>query len=191
MIWLVSLILAPLLLFVSQFFWNDGVLTAQAGTFQFYSFVFWVFAFQALFSLVQDEMPRYAAWGFLIAVLSCMGGAAFGLDGIYSEALGITDTVAKNTFHEKMGNALFYAMYIPGLLFPISLLGIGISYIRSQRMSSVVGIALGTAAVGFPLSAMPRIQWLAQLDSLFFLILFSTIAFKVWQENKRKESGIM
>lgn len=47
-IWNLSMILAPLLIVISQFFWVNGVLTMTAGVLQVFAYFFWIFAFQGM-----------------------------------------------------------------------------------------------------------------------------------------------
>lgn len=57
-LWMVSMILAPLLLAISQFYWVDGVLTSTAGALQVLSFLFWIFAFQGMFEQIKEAYPK-------------------------------------------------------------------------------------------------------------------------------------
>jgi hypothetical protein len=181
-IWFISLILAPLLLFISQFFWVNGVLNITSGWIQVLAFVFWIPAFQAMFSLVKDKMPGYAAVGFLIAIYACIAGNNFGIDGIYGEAIGITGTEAKAELHQKLGIGGLVALYIPGLLFPLSLILLGINLIRTRSVELWVGILLIIAAVGFPISRIPREPIIAHLDNLLLLVSHTLIALRIRKE---------
>ena len=64
----VSLILAPLLLAISSFFWIEGKYGVVGGTLLFLSMVFWMPALVFLFGLVKDRLPTYASWGLLVAM---------------------------------------------------------------------------------------------------------------------------
>ena len=178
---IVSLILAPLFIVISQFFWNNGVLTITAGVLQVFAYFFWIFAFQGMFQLVQESMPRYAVIVFFIAVLSCIGGNNFGVDGIYGDLMGVTNQAQMDEMHSKLGGAAVAYLFLPGLLFPLSLLILGINLIRTQSVTLGIGLLLCIAAVGFPLSRVPRIDWIAHLDNFLLLISHVLVGLRVAQ----------
>lgn len=177
-VWFYSLQFAPLLLFFSQFFWNNGVLNIQSGWLQVLAFTFWIPAFQGMFELLKSKMPAYAAIGFLIAIYACIGGNNFGVDGIYGEAAGVFDVEAKNALHEKLGVGAIVALYLPGLLFPLSLLVLGFLLYRTKTVESWLAILLMVGAIGFPLSRIPREPLLAHADNFILVLSHSLIAMR-------------
>ncbi|MDQ3142370.1 MAG: hypothetical protein M3Q56_09020 [Bacteroidota bacterium] len=181
-IWFISLILAPLLLTVSQFFWHNGLLSNTAGWLQVLAFTFWIPAFQAMFHLIKEKMPVYAILGFLVAIYACIGGNNFGVDGIYGEALQINLVDAKNELHQKFGIGGVIALYIPGVLFPLSLLILGVNFLRTKSMNVWVATILIIGAIGFPLSRIPREPIVAHLDNVLLLIAQGFIAFKYFKK---------
>jgi len=185
-IWFASLILAPVLLFISQFYWTNGVLTGTAGWLQVLAFTFWIPAFHGMFSLVKDKMPRYAVIGFLIAVYACIGGNNFGIDGIYGEAIGINDIDAKNTLHEKFGIGGIISLYLPGVFFPLCLIVLGINLIRTKSTELWIGILLVIAAIGFPLSRIPREPMIAHFDNVLLIISHTLIAIKIIKKRSQQ-----
>jgi len=54
----------------------------------------------------------------------------------------------------------------------------GLQLTRARQVSMWMGILLVVAAVGFPLSRIPRIDWLAHADNLLLLISHAVIAFR-------------
>lgn len=180
-IWNLSMILAPLLIVISQFFWVNGVLTITAGVLQVFAYFFWIFAFQGMFQLLQESMPRYAVVGFFVAVLSCIGGNNFGVDGIYGDLMGVTTQAQMDEMHNKIGGAAVAYLFLPGLLFPLSLLVLGINLIRTQSVTFGIGLLLCIAAIGFPLSRVPRIDWIAHLDNFLLLISHVLVGLRVTQ----------
>lgn len=165
-IWLAGLILAPFFLVLSQFFWYQGVVTKTAGVLMFFSYFAWVFAFQALFHPLKKHMPVYAMAGFFIAVFSCIGGNNFGIDGIYGTQMGVDSLEEKTALHEAIGPSTLAYLFIPGALFPLSLLIMGINLVRKKVLPDWVGIMICIGAVGFPISRIPRIDLLAHADNL-------------------------
>lgn len=183
-LWLVSMILAPLLLAISQFYWIDGVLTSTAGALQVLSFLFWIFAFQGLFEQIKEAYPKYAVWGFFLAVYGCLAGNNFGVDGIYIDAFN--DIVPDSTirFNAKSGPAAFIAFFIPGALAPLNWLILGILFLSQKKIPVWLAITFIIAAVGFPLSRIPRIEWLAHLDNALLLFSMIIMALKFYRAKE-------
>ncbi|MBZ0203025.1 MAG: hypothetical protein K8I03_08425 [Ignavibacteria bacterium] len=180
-VWAVSLIVAPLLLTIDQFFWKNGILTITSGWIQVLSFVAWIPAFQGLFDQLKDKFPRYAVYGFLIAIYSCIGGNNFGVEGIYNEVLGLHDVTAANEIRAKFGVGGVFAFYLPGLLFPLSLAVISIQLMRAKKIESWLGIMIVIAAFGFPASRMPRIELIAHIDNFLILITLTLVSVKLYK----------
>ena len=182
-LWKLSMIMAPLLISIAQFFWQEGLVGSIAGCMQVLAFTFWIVAFKGLFDHLQ-ETPVYSTLGFLVAAYACVGGAGFGLDGIYSEAMGLAnieeaDVFIQKAFEQNLGLPLVVSLFFPGILFPLSLLTVGIQLIRSKKIAVWIGVLLIIAAVGFPLSRIPRIDIIAHIDNLLLLVSHALIAFKL------------
>ncbi len=57
--------------------------------------------------------------------------------------------------------------------------------IRAKQVQMWVGVLLIVAAMGFPLSRMPRIELLSHIDNLLLLVLHILIAFTAGSTRKR------
>jgi hypothetical protein len=178
-LWAGCLVLAPLFIGIAQFFWRGGMVTATAGTIQVLSFACWIFAFQGMFQLLKTDLPRYAVIGFAVAVYACIGGNNFGVDGIYAEAMGLESLEAGNQLHQQIGAPTALYLFIPGILFPLSLLVLGIQLLRTKKVSALAGVLLCIGAIGFPLSRMPRIDLLAHIDNVLLLASHALIALEL------------
>ncbi|MBS1501146.1 MAG: hypothetical protein JST32_03740 [Bacteroidetes bacterium] len=173
-IYSVSLILAPVCFAVSSFFWqSDGQYvqySVTAGTLLIAGSVFWVFAFMALFDLLKDKAPRYAAWGLFIAVYGCLcGGVGFALRDIMTLMLRIPHKQMLDTFvqHPVFDNIVFW---IGGPAFPSSLLVLGIVLATTKKAPAWVGVMIGLSAVLFPVSRITRIEMIAHIDDALMLV---------------------
>lgn len=182
--WLVSTLVAPLLLAISQFYWVNGVLTATAGALQVLSFLFWIFAFQGMFEQIKEVYPRFAVWGFFLAVYGCLAGNNFGVDGIFIDAFNHLFPNSEVGFNGKSGPAALIAFFLPGALAPLSWLILGIVFIIQKKIPIWVGLLLIIAAIGFPLSRIPRIDWLAHIDNGLLLLCMIIIAFKFYRNKE-------
>ena len=188
-LWTAAIIGAPLLLSIAQFFWQEGKVTTIAGTLQVLSFALWVLAFQGMFNLIQKALPRYAVIGFALAVYACIGGNNFGVDGIYGEAMGLKTLAEFNELHAKIGFPTAVILFIPGTLFPLSMLLLGIQLVRTKRVSTLAGILLCIGAACFPLSRIPRIDILAHIDNVVLLMAHIVIALELSGSRKAIPSG--
>jgi len=164
-----SLIIAPLLLLVSGFFWEKGEYKVAGATFLILSLFFWIPALTGLFGLVKTKMPRYAVYGLWIAVYGCISGVCFGF-------LGYLTTIF-NISHQEYLSALSrypissqLLLFLGGPLFPLSILLLGINLVRTKSVKQWAGILLCLASIAFPLSRIPRIELIAHAADILFLI---------------------
>ena len=172
-LWGVSLIFAPTLFAASTFFWirADGRVEygAVGGTLIAVATAFWVPAFAGLFGLVKERMPRFAAWGWLVAVYGCIGGAAFGLEGLFAEAFRLPHDVRRDAW-ARFPTAFDLTLFWPGPLFPLSLLVLGAVLMRTRSVAPWVGALLCLAGIAFPASRIPRIDLVAHAADLLMLV---------------------
>lgn len=166
-----SLIVAPLLLAASTFFWQNGQLGLTGGTIQVWSYVFWIPAMLGLLSLLRGTLPRFAAWAVLLVAMVCIGGANFGTDGVYLAGAEMLSgaPVDPDAFHAAISPASIFVLYMPGLFFPLSLMLIGFLLWRTGNAPPVFALLLIVGALCFPLSRLPRIELLAHLADLLLL----------------------
>ena len=167
-----SLIIAPLLLAISTFFWRGGEVGLAGATILIYAFVFWTSGLLGLLSLVRDTMPRFATWGMLMVIFACIGGTNWANEGLYLETFRIA-TGASATPAERfmaMGVAGPLTLHIPGLIFPLTLIGIGIALLRSKVVPAWCAILLIIGGIGFPAGRIPRIEMVAHITDLVLLL---------------------
>ena len=84
------LIFAPVLFAASTFFWQNGEYGVEAAILIIFSMFFWIPALTGLFSLIKNEMPRYAVWGLWIAVFGCISGVCFAFLGYLATIFNIS-----------------------------------------------------------------------------------------------------
>jgi hypothetical protein len=172
-VWGLSLILAPALFATSTFLWvhtNGRVeFGASGGTLIAIATVFWISAFIGLFDLLKARMPRYATWGLLVAIYGCIGGAAFGLEGLFAEAFRIPHDLRREAW-AQFPTAFNLTFFWPGPLFPLSLLILGAMLIRTRSIPVWAGILICVAAIAFPVSRIPRIGLVAHAADVLMLI---------------------
>ena len=183
----ISLFLAPLLYALSSFFLRSNnqynQYTTTSGTLLILGSIFWVLVFYFLFDCLKEKMPKYAAWGLLIAVYGCLcGGVAFALRDIY--------TLVFNIPHQTMLYALSQypvfsniVFWIGGPAFPVSLLILGVVLAYTKTTELWVGICIGLGGILFPVSRIMRIEALIHLTDFILLI---PLAYLGWKMLKRR-----
>lgn len=177
--------IAPLLMATSTFFWNNGAYGLTGGTLLIGSLVFWIYALQSLFGLLEKDTPHYSVWGYFLAVVGCISGINFAFWGVISEAFDLTQQALLDqaSIHAMVFNLL---LFWTGPLFPLSLLIVGIVLLLKKKMPIIIAILLCLAGVAFPLSRIPRIEWVAHLSDLILMIplFYRGIYFQTEPSNK-------
>ena len=172
-LWGLSLILAPALFAASTFFWIHAGRRVEygaiGGTLIALATVFWIPAFMGLFELLRHAMPRYATWGLLIAIYACIGGAAFGLDGLFAEAYRIPHEVRRAAWAEFPAS-FNLTFFWPGPLFPLSLLILGAMLVRTKSIPTWAGVLICVAAIAFPVSRIARLDLVGHAADVLMLV---------------------
>jgi len=187
-IWGISLIVAPAIMAISSFFWDNGRYDATGGTLVVLDSLFLIPAFMGLFSLVKEKYPRYAAWGQLIAILGCIAGANFGFADFFTHAFNIShqtylDTLAK---YPVASNLLLFQT---GPLVPLSLLVLGVVLLRTRSVDIWVATLICAGAIMFPLSRIGRNQMLAHASDVLWLVPFAYIGINMLNGKSAVYSG--
>lgn len=182
-VWGLCLIIAPALMAVSSFFWQNGRYNATGGTLVVIDTLFLIPAFIALFSFVKPAYPRYAAWGQLIAILGCIAGANFGFADFYAHAFNIPHQTYLNTLanYPVASNLLLFQT---GPLVPLSLLVLSIVLLRLRAVDTWVAVLMCAGAIMFPLSRISRNGVLAHISDTLWLVPLAYIGIKMLY-NKR------
>jgi hypothetical protein len=177
-VWGLSLMLAPLCMAASTFFWVDGEYDPTGGALQVVSTVFWIPTFMVLFGSLKEKMPRYAVLGFLVAVYGCIGGSNFGMRGLFASAFDVSHraVLEQSAVHPLPFNL---TLYWAGPLFPLSLLVLGINLIRYKVVPVQTGVFVCLGGLLFPLSRISRIEVVAHLADLILLIPFVFLGLKI------------
>ena len=164
-----ALIIAPILFAASTFFWIKGEYSVAAATLGIVSLFFWIPALTGAFSLLKNKMPRYATYGLWIAVFGCISGVCFMFLGYLTIIFNISHTeyLQKLSEYPVSSQLLLFAT---GPLFPLSLLVLGITLLRTKAVAAWIAILLFIGAIAFPASRIPRIEWIAHIADILLLV---------------------
>src|SRR6476659_2778213 len=150
------LIIAPLLFAGSTFLWQDGEYGVEAAILIIFSMFLWIPALTGLFSLLKNEMPRYAVWALWIAVFGCISGVCFAFLGYLATVFNIShEQYLKSLSHYPFTSQIL--LFGSGPLFPLSILVLSINLMLKRSVPAWISICV--AAIAFPLSRIPRIAW--------------------------------
>src|SRR5690606_31198376 len=120
-----SLIGAPLLLLLSSVFHaidND----VWSGSIGFYAFLFYIPAGMALSTLLAARTPRWAVVSRLFLTMGAVGGAAYSVSrALIGAAAGKLDAAAIVELHAIEDMGLPFALNLPGITFPLSMMAVG------------------------------------------------------------------
>ena len=175
---------------LSVFFWSDsGRHTPDASVLTILSMVFWSYGFVGLFGLFKQKSPWYSRLGLMYAFYGCLGGIAFGFEGLYSAIFSIHDKMgveAYGRFPLQMNLVLFWS----GPAFPITLLLFGIMFIAKKIDSSWIGILFIVGAVAFPISRVSRLGYIAHLADVILLVPIIIVSLRWIGEKNPNEARL-
>jgi hypothetical protein len=167
---------APVLLLASTMVYaaGGGINNDRAGgIIQVYAFAAWILVVMGLTQILEVPFPRASAGLTLIGALGVAGGIAYGIDSIHVAATGVSA--------EDLGAAGPLALNIPGLLFPLSHIGIGVGLLRANVQPRWSGIVLIMAAILFPASRIPAVAALAIAGDAAFLLALAPLGWATLQ----------
>jgi len=171
------LIFAPVLFAASTFFWQNGEYGVEAAILIIFAMFFWIPALTGLFSLIKNEMPRYAVWGLWIAVFGCISGVCFAFLGYLTTIFNIShEQYLYSLSHYPITSQIL--LFGSGPLFPLSILVLGVNLMLKRSVPSWLGLLFCLAAIAFPLSRIPRIEWMAHIADFVMLVPSAAVA---WQ----------
>jgi hypothetical protein len=181
---LFCLLIGQSLMLLSTFFWHDtGRYTVNASVLIILSMVFWSVGFAYLFSLFAERNPWYSRFGLLYAMYGCLGGIAFGFEGIYTELFNVSEKaglIAYEKFPLQMNIVLFWS----GPAFPLTIIALGVMWVVRHVGPWYAGLFLILGGAAFPLSRILRIENVAHAGDGVLLLGLGLIAWQTVASNK-------
>lgn len=143
------------------------------GVIQVYAMATFSLVVIGLARILETRLPRAATAIMLIGVVGVAGGVAYGINSIYA-AIGSIDL---NETGEGVAGPL--ALQIPGLLFPLTFVALGVALVRAHAEPRWCGFALVAAGVLFPLGRIPSVDALAVAADTLFLIALAPLGWAI------------
>lgn len=173
-----SLFLAPLLMFISTFFWINGEYGVMGGTLLILSTTFWIFTMFYLFELIRFKMPRLAQWGLFLSIFGFISGGLFGFVGVMTEILNISHQTYIDAF-EKYPISTGILLFWSGPLAPLGLILAGSLLLKTKETSSWVAVMIIMGGLAFPVSRISRNEWVAHIADLLLLVPLMILSSKL------------
>jgi hypothetical protein len=170
-----SLVLGPLLLAASTFFWEDGRYGVTGGVLVALASTTWVYGLIGAWELVHARLPWAAVGGLVLTLLGTFGGIAFGLQGFFEGAfeLSAAESLAALDRHPV---AAWLVLWGPGPLFPLSLALLGAALLRTRFVPRPLAVALLVVGAAFPLSRIGRVDLVAHAVDVLLLAASAALA---------------
>jgi len=179
----VSLLLAPLLMFISSFFWTNGEYGVTGGAVLILSTLFWITSMTWLFGLLNKKMPTTAQWCLLFSIFGFISGGLFGFVGVMAEIFNISHQTYIEEF-SKYPIATGILLFWSGPLAPVSLILLGIFFLKAKTVRSWVALMFILGGIAFPISRISRNEWIAHVADIFLLIPMWYLAKKIFSSKK-------
>ncbi len=171
-----AMIAAPVLTLASTLAYTagDGMgADPVGGSVQVYAFVATSLAIVGLTRLLEAPLPRVSAVLTILGMLGVAGGVAFGIDSIvYAD-----DPVAALSEQESAAAGL--ALFLPGITYPLALIGIGLSLAMTGVTARWSALTLALGGLLFPMSRIPGIEPLAVIADVVLLVGLAPIGWSV------------
>lgn len=172
---LIAAVVAPVLMAASTIAYlvqgdgmNDGEL---GGAVMVWAMIAYAVAIVGLARLVEGSMPRAATVLTVVGLAGTAGGVGYGIDSIQVAVFG-TESIQETTTA-----AAPIALQLPGTMFPLGLILLGVLLVRSGNVPAPAGYGLAVGAVLFPASRIPDVAGLAMVSDLVVLVaLVATVA---------------
>ena len=177
-----SMIVAPALLLVSTLAYIAGGGLEEArsgGVIQIFAMGLWILVVMGLSRLLEPSSPRAAVLLAVIGALGVTGGIAYGMDSIH---VAVTGQSA-----EDMGYAAL-SLYVPGLLFPASMIGFGAALSRVNVVPRWAALTILLAGILFPVSRIGSIEPLALVVDSIFVLALAPIGWRLLAQSQPDEA---
>lgn len=182
----VAMIVAPLLLLASTALsvTGDGLGEDRTGgVLQVYAMIGFILAVIGLTRIAETHFARVAAALTLVGVMGTAGGVAYGINSIYV-------TLGTVNLNDVEGLAGLLALKVPGLLFPLTFIGLGALFVRAGVQPRWSGVAMILGGLLFPISRIASIDMLAPLPDALLLFGLAPIGLALLRDGTLSSGSV-
>jgi len=187
-----AIIGAPILMLASytasaigQGFQRDQI----GGVLQVYAYAAFIPVIMGLTRLVQSASPRTAGLIAVLGMLGVAGAVAYGVDHIQFGFYGVALDTRSASEAQTVGTAGWLALRIPGISFPIAMLGLSLLLIRASVEPRWCAPVLGLGAILFPVGNIVQIEALRVATAGLFLVALAPIGWHLLEQHRTVPSG--
>jgi hypothetical protein len=187
--WAICLIGGQSLECASTFFWNDeGRHTPLGATMVILGMVLWIAGFVRIFEWFRNTNPWFFRIGLLYAIYGCVGGIAFGFEGLFSAIYGLEKIGVEA--HQEHPLLMNLVMFWAGPAFPLSIVLVGALIWHKRLFAVYVPLLMIIGGLAFPISRITRLTLVAHAADLILLIPIVIISLHLINEKAVSKSGL-
>ena len=163
------MVLAPMLLLASTLATlpdDNFTESVPQGVLQLFAMGMFFLAYVAVSQLVSARLPRASTILMVTGALGAQAGTAFGVV-IIARAKGL---------ELQAGDALELAFNLPGILFPLTWIALGLCVLSIKVAPTWAGAGLVLAGICFPVSRIGAVAEIAVVADVLFLVSLTGIA---------------
>jgi hypothetical protein len=191
-----ALIITPLLLLatsIAEWTGSGPEKDGFGGTLKVLTMFLFIFVVLGLTHLLWTRAPRTAVIGRFIGILGCTGGIGYGFLGVFYDVLvqaGASEALLAEfmTLANGLDSGLAGVpiLQVPGFIFPLTFIGLGIALWRTRVVPAWAGIILAVAGLMFPIGRFPDVPSVNYLADLFFVVSLGWIGLSYLSPNKQE-----
>jgi hypothetical protein len=167
----IAAIVGPLFLVASSVAWLGDDREELRGILTFWTFPFMALAVYGVAGRLQGRSPIGRAVVTALVAIGACAGAGFATEVSMVEHFGVERLMEQDT------PSAFLGLGIPGPMFPLGLVLLGLLSFRHRTLPRPQALLLTAGGVLFPLSRIPQTAPLALAADLLILAAFAPVAF--------------
>lgn len=158
----------------------DGDYGVTGGALLTLAMVPWTYGLFGEYERLRSRLPRLSALWLLYLLYGVLGGITFGFRGFYDGAFQATTAESARVLsaHPVEAQAL---LWFSGPAFPLSLLLLAAALAVTRLSPRWTAVVLAVGAVAFPVSRIPRVEWVGHLADVLLLVACASLAWARWR----------
>lgn len=179
-----ALILGPALWAAASVAWMADAVELRA------ILTFWavVFTGVGLHGVILRRLAEPAAFVHAVLGLTLAAGLAAGAG--FAVELAMTETFGIDRLVDAGQASSVLTLQLPGLLYPLSLIGIGVASWRKNTMPGMSGVLVALAGLIFPISRIGEVAGVALASDLLLVVATAPVAVGVVRGDARTPSPV-
>lgn len=175
---ILAAVVGPVVLLGSSLAWLAGDDLAELrGILQLWAMPALALALFGIASRLEGSAPVARAVVTALSTIGAVTGGAFALEILMVDHFGTERLIDQDT------PSAMLALGLPGPLFPVSMIALGVLSARHRTLPSRQAVMLAAAGVLFPLSRIPQVPALAVIADVLLIAALAPTAL-TWRRSK-------